>query len=107
MYRNNYLRIRHWTFLEYIGFHLKVPICAPWAIIPLLRCRPVPVRTRVQPFGSGKNETRLEKIYLDKGFSTFEEMLSTIGLRPLLVPIYDGLSRDTILIIQNLHEDSE
>lgn len=42
--------------------------------------------------------------YLDKRLSRVQEVLSTLGLRALLVPINDSLVRDTVLIVQNLHK---
>lgn len=40
--------------------------------------------------------------YLDEGFGALQEMLLALGLGALLVPVYDGLVRNTVLIIQNL-----
>lgn len=40
--------------------------------------------------------------YLDKGLGALQEMLLALGLSALLVPVYNGLVGNTVLIIQNL-----
>ena len=39
---------------------------------------------------------------LDEGLRSLEEVLSALRLRALLVPVYDGLIRNTVLVVQNL-----
>lgn len=42
------------------------------------------------------------RAHLDERFCALEEMLSTIWLGSLLVPVYNSLVGDTVLVIQNL-----
>jgi hypothetical protein len=48
---------------------------------------------------SRKNQT-----YLDERLGALEEMLPALGFGAFLMPIYNSLIGNTILVIQNLHK---
>lgn len=50
---------------------------------------------------------RMAMTYLDKRLGGLEEVLPSLGLRALLVPVYDGLIRDTVFVVQNLQHANE
>ena len=45
--------------------------------------------------------------YLDERLGSLQDVLPALGLRALLVPVYDRLIRDTILVVQNLAHDGQ
>jgi hypothetical protein len=50
-----------------------------------------------------RNRVQAKSIsYLDELIGCLDKMLPTLTLRALRVPVYDGLIRDTVFVIQNL-----
>ena len=74
--------------------------------LPLLRrCHLALARTK-EGIGELTIENRIDGSHLHEWRTGVEEVLPALRLGALLVPVYDSLVRNTILIVQNLFERS-